>query len=179
MNYMKSFNRILVINFTQIFSYLFRRQWTIFGYCGRFQWKRSNYLPRTTTNRTIRQFEFKWWVNSNIFYTVFSFITIRFNSKSLIEIFRRFFVFSAQIIWLFMTIKVLIYCFIYFFLAPNFVSSITKGDFVYFFFRETAVEYINCGKVSCVRHCINIWNSKLQMCSIQFECIDHQFILNI
>lgn len=22
----------------------------------------------------------------------------------------------------------------------------TQGDFVYFFFRETAVEYINCGK---------------------------------
>jgi hypothetical protein len=32
--------------------------------------------------------------------------------------------------------------------APNFVSSMTQGDFVYFFFRETAVEYINCGKVS-------------------------------
>lgn len=32
--------------------------------------------------------------------------------------------------------------------APNFVSSFTQGDFVYFFFRETAVEYINCGKVS-------------------------------
>ncbi|XP_067002986.1 semaphorin-1A [Anabrus simplex] len=30
--------------------------------------------------------------------------------------------------------------------APNFVSSIAQGDFVYFFFRETAVEYINCGK---------------------------------
>ncbi|XP_075214957.1 semaphorin-1A-like [Lycorma delicatula] len=30
--------------------------------------------------------------------------------------------------------------------APNFVSSMTQGDFVYFFFRETAVEYINCGK---------------------------------
>uniref|UniRef100_A0A1B6EFF5 Semaphorin-1A n=1 Tax=Clastoptera arizonana TaxID=38151 RepID=A0A1B6EFF5_9HEMI len=30
--------------------------------------------------------------------------------------------------------------------APNFVSSLTQGDFVYFFFRETAVEYINCGK---------------------------------
>ncbi|XP_055857492.1 semaphorin-1A isoform X3 [Episyrphus balteatus] len=30
--------------------------------------------------------------------------------------------------------------------APNFVSSFTQGDFVYFFFRETAVEYINCGK---------------------------------
>uniref|UniRef100_A0A0A9Y8X2 Semaphorin-1A n=1 Tax=Lygus hesperus TaxID=30085 RepID=A0A0A9Y8X2_LYGHE len=30
--------------------------------------------------------------------------------------------------------------------APNFVNSMTQGDFVYFFFRETAVEYINCGK---------------------------------
>ncbi|XP_046404618.1 semaphorin-1A [Ischnura elegans] len=30
--------------------------------------------------------------------------------------------------------------------APNFVSSMTMGDFVFFFFRETAVEYINCGK---------------------------------
>lgn len=30
--------------------------------------------------------------------------------------------------------------------APNFVSSLTQGDFVYFFFRETAVEFINCGK---------------------------------
>ncbi|XP_072157904.1 semaphorin-1A isoform X2 [Bemisia tabaci] len=30
--------------------------------------------------------------------------------------------------------------------APNFVNSMSHGDFVYFFFRETAVEYINCGK---------------------------------
>lgn len=35
-----------------------------------------------------------------------------------------------------------------FFAAPNFISSFTQDDFVYFFFRETAVEYINCGKVS-------------------------------
>lgn len=42
---------------------------------------------------------------------------------------------------------------IYFwFLGPNFVSSFTQGDFVYFFFRETAVEYINCGKVSSYLH---------------------------
>ena len=33
-------------------------------------------------------------------------------------------------------------------LAPDFVSSMTQRDFVYFFFRETAVEYINCGKVN-------------------------------
>ncbi|XP_035229472.1 semaphorin-1A-like isoform X2 [Stegodyphus dumicola] len=30
--------------------------------------------------------------------------------------------------------------------APNFVSSVHHDEFVYFFFRETAVEYINCGK---------------------------------
>lgn len=30
--------------------------------------------------------------------------------------------------------------------APNFVNSMAHGDFVYFFFRETAVEYTNCGK---------------------------------
>ncbi|XP_067131237.1 semaphorin-1A-like isoform X3 [Centruroides vittatus] len=30
--------------------------------------------------------------------------------------------------------------------APNFVRSLHHGEFVYFFFRETAVEYINCGK---------------------------------
>ncbi|CAH1153239.1 unnamed protein product [Phaedon cochleariae] len=31
--------------------------------------------------------------------------------------------------------------------APNFISSLTYGDYIYFFFRETAVEYMNCGKV--------------------------------
>lgn len=30
--------------------------------------------------------------------------------------------------------------------APNFVSSFALGDYVYFFFREIAVEYMNCGK---------------------------------
>lgn len=35
-----------------------------------------------------------------------------------------------------------------FFTAPNFVSSMEDEDNVYFFFRENAVEYINCGKVS-------------------------------
>ncbi|XP_067003213.2 semaphorin-1A isoform X3 [Anabrus simplex] len=30
--------------------------------------------------------------------------------------------------------------------APNFVSSMPYDDFIFFFFRETAVEYINCGK---------------------------------
>jgi len=30
---------------------------------------------------------------------------------------------------------------------PDFVSSYDIDDYVYFFFRETAIEYINCGKV--------------------------------
>lgn len=33
-----------------------------------------------------------------------------------------------------------------FFSEPNFVGSFDIGDYVLFFFRETAVEYINCGK---------------------------------
>jgi len=32
--------------------------------------------------------------------------------------------------------------------APDFVSSLEDEDSVYFFFRENAVEHINCGKVS-------------------------------
>lgn len=32
------------------------------------------------------------------------------------------------------------------FAAPDFVHSFDYGDFVFFFFRETAVEYMNCGK---------------------------------
>ncbi|XP_018331529.1 semaphorin-1A [Agrilus planipennis] len=31
--------------------------------------------------------------------------------------------------------------------APDFISSISYENFVFFFFRETAVEYINCGKI--------------------------------
>ncbi|XP_008548489.1 semaphorin-1A isoform X2 [Microplitis demolitor] len=30
--------------------------------------------------------------------------------------------------------------------GPNFVSSFAYGDYVFFFYRETAVEYMNCGK---------------------------------
>ena len=33
-------------------------------------------------------------------------------------------------------------------LAPDFVSTLEDNDHVYFFFRESAVEHINCGKVS-------------------------------
>lgn len=31
--------------------------------------------------------------------------------------------------------------------GPNFVSSFAYQDYVFFFYRETAVEYMNCGKV--------------------------------
>lgn len=31
--------------------------------------------------------------------------------------------------------------------APNFVSSMEYGHYMFFFYRETAVEYINCGKI--------------------------------
>lgn len=31
---------------------------------------------------------------------------------------------------------------------PNFVSMYEIGNYVYVFFREVAIEYINCGKVS-------------------------------
>lgn len=32
------------------------------------------------------------------------------------------------------------------FSGPDFVHSFEYGDYVFFFFRETAVEYMNCGK---------------------------------
>jgi hypothetical protein len=33
------------------------------------------------------------------------------------------------------------------FLGPDFVKTLQDEEYVYFFFREQAVEYINCGKV--------------------------------
>ena len=36
--------------------------------------------------------------------------------------------------------------------APDFVSSIEDENHVYFFFRESAVEFINCGKVRLGAH---------------------------
>ena len=32
--------------------------------------------------------------------------------------------------------------------GPDFVGAVEDEDYVYFFFREEAVEFINCGKVS-------------------------------
>ena len=34
------------------------------------------------------------------------------------------------------------------FSEPDFVSSLEDENHVYFFFRESAVEYMNCGKVN-------------------------------
>jgi len=47
-------------------------------------------------------------------------------------------------------------------LDPNFVSSFVYNDKVYFFFREMAIENINCGKVSTVHGyimCTTKWTS--------------------
>uniref|UniRef100_T1JFR9 Semaphorin-2A n=1 Tax=Strigamia maritima TaxID=126957 RepID=T1JFR9_STRMM len=41
---------------------------------------------------------------------------------------------------------------------PNFVGSYDIGEYVYFFFRETAVEYINCGK--------NIYSRVARVCKV-------------
>ena len=35
---------------------------------------------------------------------------------------------------------------------PDFVGSYEVGDYVYFFYRETAVEYMNCGKTIYSRY---------------------------
>lgn len=35
-------------------------------------------------------------------------------------------------------------------LEPVFVASLTIGDYVYFFMRETSIEYMNCGQVSII-----------------------------
>ena len=37
------------------------------------------------------------------------------------------------------------------FTEPNFVGSFDVGDYVYFFLRETSVEYMNCGKAIFAR----------------------------
>jgi len=45
---------------------------------------------------------------------------------------------------------------------PNFVSSFHLDGMVYFFFRETAVENINCGKVS--NRCSHVWTRTNLLC---------------
>jgi len=44
------------------------------------------------------------------------------------------------------TKRFLFFCFT----DPNFVSSLEYKDYIFFFFREIAVEYINCGKVNMI-----------------------------
>lgn len=61
--------------------------------------------------------------------------------------------------------------------APNFISSFTQDDFVYFFFRETAVEYINCGKVSFFfLFSFSFWfavfiSHSFRFCCLHWKCI--------
>ena len=61
--------------------------------------------------------------------------TVQFDSKHLNGMPLQFHELFREIIWRI------------FFTAPDFVTSLEDGDYVYFFFREQAVEYINCGKV--------------------------------
>jgi len=42
---------------------------------------------------------------------------------------------------------------------PHFVGSFDVGDWVFFFFRENAVEYINCGK--------NIYSRVARICKVR------------
>jgi len=45
------------------------------------------------------------------------------------------------------------------FTDPNFVSSLEYKDYIFFFFREIAVEYINCGKVNNIHFLIHTSHS--------------------
>lgn len=42
---------------------------------------------------------------------------------------------------------------------PSFVGAVASTSHVYFFYRETAVEYMNCGKVSVSTHSSQILHS--------------------
>lgn len=44
---------------------------------------------------------------------------------------------------------------------PNFVGSFEIGEYVYFFFRESAVEYINCGK--------SIYSRVARVCKVSYS----------
>ncbi len=54
--------------------------------------------------------------------------------------------FLANIFYLFMNYKIVQRMFSV--PGPDFVGAVEDEDFVYFFFREEAVEFMNCGKVS-------------------------------
>jgi len=55
-------------------------------------------------------------------------------------------------------------------LDPNFVSSFAFRDKVYFFFREMAVENINCGKVSNVSK-VQMLYRKIRHCIFHFALV--------
>ena len=40
-----------------------------------------------------------------------------------------------------------LFCYFLFYIAPDFVNALEDENHIYFFFREAAVEHINCGKV--------------------------------
>lgn len=42
---------------------------------------------------------------------------------------------------------------------PDFVSAYEVDNFIYFFFREVATEYINCGKVNFCQNLNKYWIS--------------------
>ncbi|KOX74036.1 Semaphorin-1A [Melipona quadrifasciata] len=58
--------------------------------------------------------------------------------------------------------------------GPNFVSSFAYEDYVFFFYRETAVEYMNCGKFGqCNLYAKNLGmafvGTKVWQCNLQIE----------
>lgn len=46
---------------------------------------------------------------------------------------------------------------------PNFVSSFELDNFIYFFFREIAIEFINCGKV-----CVDAIRKNFVSCILEY-----------
>lgn len=61
---------------------------------------------------------------------------------------------------------------------PQFVGSFETDAFVYFLFRESAVEFINCGKVSAtvfysLLNLANTPNLSLETLKIVFLCVKH------
>ena len=63
--------------------------------------------------------------------------------------------------------------------APDFVRSIADGDYVYFFFREQAVEYINCGKVSQQVYFYLIFLNNLWIMFCLYDENGHEWTLKI
>ena len=74
--------------------------------------------------------------------------------------------------------KIKQFLFLYF-SAPDFVSSLEDKDHVYFFFREAAVEYINCGKVNWwLMHLVSFYNKNIDSIFKKYD-IQVQYIVKI